>query len=271
MSTVSPAKATPPTRPAPRLVTVAAISDIRPSLRRFRLASPTLSELDPGPASVTIKLLFPREGQEVPVLPVMGPDGPIRPAAEVRPVNRPFTFHSFDRQAGTLDVDFILHDGNGSACNWARQAVPGMQLGLVGPMADRPLPDAGHYIFIGDDTALPAISVLQQTVGDRSTEAFLEAETVAPYQVRNATWIERSVTGLQHGEGLSGLIGTLSPTPDTFVWLAGEASAVEALRRHLRFDLGLPRSRVVATPYWKRGLNEETFHDERHRVMDSQD
>jgi NADPH-dependent ferric siderophore reductase len=37
------------------------------------------------------------------------------------------------------------------------------------------------------------------------------------------------------------------------VWVAGEAAAVQRIRRHLFEDRGLPRSQASVRGYWKHG------------------
>ena len=41
--------------------------------------------------------------------------------------------------------------------------------------------------------------------------------------------------------------------PDVRVWAAGEAAAMQRLRRHLFDERGLSRSQVVVRGYWKHG------------------
>jgi hypothetical protein len=43
---------------------------------------------------------------------------------------------------------------------------------------------------------------------------------------------------------------------------------VVVLRQYVRFERGLTRKQVDAVPYWKAGEAEESYHNERHRVMD---
>ncbi|MEO7909314.1 MAG: hypothetical protein ABIV47_06655 [Roseiflexaceae bacterium] len=46
--------------------------------------------------------------------------------------------------------------------------------------------------------------------------------------------------------------------------LAAESSTVVALRDFLRAE----RDAIYAVPYWKAGLDEDQYYDERHRSMD---
>lgn len=70
-----------------------------------------------------VKLYFPRPGQTAPVLPEPGTDGdPMRwygafqaiPEDE-RPWMRSYTVRAHDPASGTIDIDFVLHEGRGRA------------------------------------------------------------------------------------------------------------------------------------------------------------
>ena len=50
--------------------------------------------------------------------------------------------------------------------------------------------------------------------------------------------------------------GAGTASDDVYVWIAGEAAVVGALRRHLRGDLGLPRGSVALMGYGRQGRSE---------------
>jgi hypothetical protein len=43
------------------------------------------------------------------------------------------------------------------------------------------------------------------------------------------------------------------------------------LRKHLVQERGLGKAWLYAVPYWKDGQDEESYHEERHDIMDSMD
>ena len=49
--------------------------------------------------------------------------------------------------------------------------------------------------------------------------------------------------------------------PGTRVWVAGEAAAVQRVRRHLFEDQGLPRAQASVRGYWKHGRSGDTDDD----------
>lgn len=57
-----------------------------------------------------------------------------------------------------------------------------------------------------------------------------------------------------------------SAAPSAFI--AGENASTVALRDVLRERLGLTKKNCYAVPYWRRGQNEEAYHQQRHAIMD---
>ena len=50
------------------------------------------------------------------------------------------------------------------------------------------------------------------------------------------------------------------PPGDGYVWIAGEATGLVAVRRHLRRERGLPAHRVHVDGYWRRGTADHDHH-----------
>jgi NADPH-dependent ferric siderophore reductase len=59
--------------------------------------------------------------------------------------------------------------------------------------------------------------------------------------------------GAPAGDALVDAVRTTDLSPETRVWVAGEAAAVQRIRRHLFEDLALPRSAAWVRGYWKQG------------------
>jgi NADPH-dependent ferric siderophore reductase len=49
--------------------------------------------------------------------------------------------------------------------------------------------------------------------------------------------------------------------PGTRVWAAGEAAAMQAIRRHLFEERQLPRARATVRGYWKQGASGDADDD----------
>ena len=89
-------------------------------------------------------------------MPEPGPDGKPPEGVERSP-GRDYTPRRYDAGRNELVIDFALHDA-GPATDWAAQAEPGQQLAVGGPRGSFVVPDDfDWYLFIGDETALPAI------------------------------------------------------------------------------------------------------------------
>ena len=66
------------------------------------------------------------------------------------------------------------------------------------------------------------------------------------------TWCDLA-TGAPPGGVIVSAVTAAELTPDVRVWAAGEAAAMQRLRRHLFDERGLARSQVVVRGYWKQG------------------
>ncbi|WP_051935471.1 siderophore-interacting protein [Deinococcus sp. YIM 77859] len=246
-----------PGRPAPRLLHVLAKAPLTPNLLRLTLAG-ELRDFGPGH---TFKLLIVPRGTTALPLPETAP----------RPVVRTFTVRALNREAGELTVDLVLHGG--FAAQWALQAKPGDPVGVVGPLG-APLPlTRGPYLIAGDHCALPAIArLLEELPQDATGDVLIEIPGPAdelplahPPGLR-LHWLHRRAPA---GEStlLQEAVRALPPlplTPTTFAWVACESAGVKALRAHLREERGLPPQQMQLAGYWKRGVDERTYHDTEH-------
>ena len=68
--------------------------------------------------------------------------------------------------------------------------------------------------------------------------------------------------GGTHGDALFAAVAGASIGPATRVWAAGEAAAVQRLRRHLFDERKLPRSRAFVRGYWKHGRSGDANGDD---------
>nr|WP_184946113.1 siderophore-interacting protein [Planomonospora venezuelensis] len=251
-----------------------------------------------------IKVLFPL------------PDGTLTPLAdgadwymrwralpeELRNPIRTYTVRAVRQEPRELDVDFVLHGDTSPASRWATHAAPGDPVLVVGPNAAcqgptggqewAPPAGAARLLLAGDETAVPAISAIAESLsGDVRARVLLEVPEAAdalPLAVPpgvEVTWLPRE--GARHGdllvpavrEALAGLRvsgGAAGPLEDVdvdadilwevpeeasggdgfYAWLAGEAGVVKTLRRHLVQEAGVDRSSVAFMGYWRMGRSE---------------
>lgn len=267
-----------PARTPPRMLYVRSTQQLSPQLRRVVLAGPQLADFPDNSDGAHIKLLLARHGQREPVLPTLGPDGPVWPPADVRPIARTYSVAHYDKRAGTLAVDFVLHDDDGPASRWARHAKPGDAIGVAGPGGPpRHQPEADFFVLFGDPSALAGLAAVLAALPAKARGAAY-IEVPASSEIRQLVhppgvavhWLVRANKRAGASRLLLHAARRLAwPPGQVSVTLAGESTQVVALRRYLVEERGLPRETMYAVPYWKDMLSEEAYHAERHRIMDS--
>jgi NADPH-dependent ferric siderophore reductase len=232
-------------------VPVLRVERVTPRLARVTVGGPELADFVSAGTDQNVMLYFYPDDVELPE--------PLTLAAargmwsRVRPLTRTYTISRHDPAANEIDFDFVLHDEAGPASDWAKQAAPGDRLIFVGPSpAYRPDPDADWYLLAGDETALPAIAaILRVLPAGATTRVFIEVADAAEEQPLPAqvTWLHRD-----RGDELAQAVaGAELPAGRVDAWLAGERSAIQALRRHLLDERGYERGGVRPTIYWRRG------------------
>ncbi|WP_067507873.1 siderophore-interacting protein [Actinoplanes sp. TFC3] len=237
--------------------TVMQVRQLSPSFVRITFA---------GCASMTshgydqrIKILLALPGQDRPVLPLSSDwygEWCAMPSA-VRPIMRTFTIRSQD--GDLVDIEFALHGDAGPASAWARAARPGSVLGIVGPTPDDDFRavqyEPGEHdwqLFVGDDTALPAISSLLETL-PASVDARVFVQI--PHQ-RDIRELPRDVTWTVGG-GLAEAVRSADlPAGTAYAWVAAEAAIVRDVRRYLCRERGWDSKAHCFSGYWKAGETE---------------
>jgi NADPH-dependent ferric siderophore reductase len=249
---------TPPDLRPVDVLTVTAVADVTPSVRRVVLTGTADAVAGAGP---TVNLLVPRVGDPAPRWPSVARDGRIVWPLGAHGVSlRSYTARRQDPAAGELEIDFVLH-GDGPAAAWAAAAGPGALLGVAGAgeLGDRP---AGWLLLAGDETSLPAISrILAAAPPTTSGVALVEVSgpqeeqpLVAPAGVA-VRWLHRGTTPPGESTLLSDAVAALDRPAgnDVFAWVAAESGAVRTIRADLRGRWGLGRAQHHAIGYWRRG------------------
>jgi NADPH-dependent ferric siderophore reductase len=245
----------------------------RPPVKLWRAPILRTTRVTPRMARITVAgdqlADFPGAGTDQNVMLYFYPDGVTLPEpltlesaramwSQVRPLTRTYTIRRHDPEANEIDFDFVLHGDHGLASAWARRAQPGDQVIFVGPSpAYRPATDVDHYLLAGDETALPAIAaILRDLPPGARVLVFVEVADAAEEQPLPAevTWLHRDGRPAGGNDLLERAVRAATfPPGSTEAWIAGERSAVLAIRRHLLDDRRLERHRVRPTTYWRRG------------------
>ncbi|RKT22230.1 NADPH-dependent ferric siderophore reductase [Paraburkholderia sp. RAU2J] len=243
-----------------RLLQVKQVRALTPHLIRVTFTGDDLRDFVSASFDDHIKVFFPEPGSDKPTLPEAGPDGPVFPAGQ-RPTARDFTPRRFDREARELDIEFAMHEA-GPAANWAAQAKVGQHLGIGGPRGSLVIPIAfDWHLLVGDDTALPAIARRLEELppGTRAAAVIEVADPSAQIEFTtqaelHLVWCHRS-EAREHGAALLQAVREIYLPEDGegYVWAAGEAATMRAVRQHLCAERGVDKSRIRAASYWKQG------------------
>jgi NADPH-dependent ferric siderophore reductase len=286
-----------------------------PSFVRITFTGPDLADFGYAGVDQRLKLLIAQPGRSLDDLPT-GHDWYLKWRAldeAVRPVMRTYTVRDFRSgvSGAELDVDFVLHGTHDDAAagpmsTWAADAQPGDQVAIMGP--DRPghgrlwgaewslPPDTRHVLLAGDETALPAMGAILESLPE-SVTAIVCAEVPDHADIpewscptgATVSWLVRGHDG-ERGAGLRDAVqaaltricaapgrssqesfdrpedeillwdipedGVSEQRPTAYVWMAGEAGVMRELRRLARGDFALPRSAVACMGYWRQGRSE---------------
>jgi iron complex transport system ATP-binding protein len=238
-------------------VTVSAVQELSPNYRRITFGGYSLRNfgVHGKTLDLRIKVVIPSLAEDGTPLPVpsfrMDQSGwyqewlAMDPA--VRGSMRTYTVRQerLDSVYPEIDVDFVMHfdagpDGElhgGPAANWARNAKPGDSITIIGPnnraahcvtaeiysgIEWRP-GMAQHVLLAGDETAVPAITAILESLPSYMTgHAFLEVPEAGDFLDVNTdadveiTWLARGASigrSRPHGELLQAAVREAVPVP----------------------------------------------------------
>jgi NADPH-dependent ferric siderophore reductase len=249
-----------------QILQVVASRQLTPHMRRLTFSGDDVARFA-GLQALHVNLMIQQRDADEPQWPRVGVNGVItweRP--ELRPLMRKYTIRAVDLAAGTLDIDFVLHEDAGPGSDFAKIASVGDRVGIVGPGGGG-LVAADWYLFAGDETALPAIGrMLEHLPAQARGKVFLEVADAAEIQPlrmppgMHAEWL------LRDGRPA----GSTSRLPDAvrggdfpadgaavYVWAGCEFDAFRAIRSFLRQEKHLSNKEHLVVSYWRRGAAEE--------------
>lgn len=226
-----------------RLLTVGSVERLTPHMLRLGFNCADMAGFSSAAHDDHIKLFFPAAGE-----------------ADARPCMRDYTPRRFDAAAGTLVIDFAIHEA-GPATSWALAARIGDMIEIGGPRGSAVVPDDfDWYVLIGDETALPAIGRrLEELRPGVPVTSFIvvpeagDVQAVETSAAWTAHWVPRSPSRDDATLLLDAMAGYALPPGEGFVWIAAEAGVARALRHHVVGELGHPGAWTRAAGYWRRG------------------
>ena len=225
---------------------------------RVHLGGPDLAGLRVEQPAASVRLLLPSPTAQEVVIPRWNGNEFLLPDGG-RPALRTFTPRQFTPDASELDLDIVIH-GPGVASEWAEAATAGDCAAVSGPGRGYAIDgDAPAFLLGGDETAIPAISQLLEALPVHCPVQvhieIAEADARLPLPDHPGAMVcwHHLPAGAVPGDALVTAVRTVELIPDTRLWVAGEAAAVQRIRKHLLEDLGLPRSQTTVRGYWKYG------------------
>jgi NADPH-dependent ferric siderophore reductase len=243
------------------------------------LVTVTLGGLD-GFASTGIpdeyvRVLIPSAGAEL-AIPEIDDDWNVTlPEGAAEPESRVYTVsdHRVVDGDARIDLDIALHD-DGVGSDWARTCQPGDRVGLIEPHGLYAAPaGVGWQLLVADITGVPAVArILRELEPGQKVEVVIvltdagdEIPLPSPADV-DVTW---QVVGTETDicAALAEAVTSRAlPADDRYVWLAGEARASRAVRRHLRRELGWPQADFYTCGYWQ--IEAEKWNARYEQVAD---
>lgn len=231
-----------------RELEVIGVERLTPHMIRITLAGPDLASFESASFDDHLKVLVPGAGEE--------------------PELRDYTPRRFDREACTLVLDFVDHDG-GPASDWARGAKLGDSLKIAGPRGSKVIGGAiDKWVLIGDETALPAMGRKAEELGKGDSAVIVAGVTGAAEEQSFETdadlelhWVHRPASTATDAAPYLPVLEGLDLGPRTFVWIAAEAGAAKALRRYVIEEGGHPARWVKAAGYWVAGKADSAEKD----------
>jgi NADPH-dependent ferric siderophore reductase len=244
--------------PTYRRVTVQAVTPVSARLLRVTLAGPELDGLVIDQPAASVRLLLPPSGTTELVMPAWNGNEFLLPDGR-RPAIRTFTPLRLDTSALTLELEVVVHEG-GAASAWAQATKEGDQAAISGPGRGYPIdPEAAGFLLAGDESAIPAIGQLLQAlpaakpVQVRIEVAHPDARVELPDRPDTSVEWYDLPDGAPPGDTLVAAVVAADLPAGTRIWAAGEAAAVQRIRRRLLEERNLPRSETWIRGYWKHG------------------
>ncbi|WP_349827782.1 siderophore-interacting protein [Brevibacterium litoralis] len=241
---------------------------LTPGLIRVHLAEGDLADFAmPAHTDAYINVAIPPD--DAPFGPVFEPAAIRESHPDVKLFRRRYTVGAWDAENHRLDVDFVVHGDEGKAGPWAANAAPGDVLVFNGPGSGyAPDPEADWHLFVGDESALPAIAAsLRVLPATAIGHAFVlvdspahELAVEAPSGV-DITWLHRTGAADQDVDLLVGALGAAAfPDGTAHSFIHGEAEEIRVVRKHLITERGFADDDMFScSPYWKRPLTDEEW------------
>lgn len=155
---------------------------------------------------------------------------------------------------GEIDVWFLRHDHPATVAEWAMQAQVGSRANLWGPRRSyRPPAGIDHLLLVADETGLPAVAaILEQRDADQRASVFVQVDAFAD-RVDLEIGEDDSIEWIPRTDGeLVDRVARLEFDPiRTYAFGGAESRQITRVRSYLRRQVGMERTHVQMTGYWR--------------------
>jgi NADPH-dependent ferric siderophore reductase len=253
------------------VTSVVRVEQLTPRFRQITFAGGDLDTFEPGGLDTFLYVLLPPPGTNTLSIDSTFSWSAYEQMAEAdRPVGAYYTLRRWRPAApgrpAELDMVFLRH-AEGHATTWAERAQPGDPVAIWGPRtAYEPPEDTEWLLLAGDETGLPAISViLENKPGGVPADVFVELDG-PENQLPLPDAADITVHWIYRGEADAGTTTLLADavkaaplrTGHVYAWGGAESRSMTAIRKHLRHTCGFEQSRVCMVGYWRHATTPPT-------------
>ncbi|MCI1675612.1 MAG: siderophore-interacting protein [Ancrocorticia sp.] len=242
-----------------RELTVLRRENVTPHMMRLTLGGSNMNGFESHISDEHVKLLFPQTADDLARIPT--PDGDRLRWPRPMVPSRDYTVRRYDRAAGEIDIDFVVHAG-GLASAWAQEVQLGNTMWVAGPPRGIRIPDEfGWRAYLADETGIPAVArcmeeLPEETRGVVVIETRDESDVLELAAPRNmeVRWVFRK----EQEPGTTSLLVDAARSIEiprgggAYVWYGGEQGAIKPLRSWVK-AAGLGQGEFDLTGYWRRG------------------
>ncbi|MFJ9345769.1 siderophore-interacting protein [Streptomyces sp. NPDC101237] len=181
----------------------------------------------------------------------------VRPGQQVRVLVTGLTLRTYSvwhyDPSGVVELCVLDHAEDGPGARWGRTVAAGDQVRLRRPEGTFTLrPEASHHVFVGDETASVAFGAMLAALPEEAdvsgcVETATAADRLPLAHGEHLDWVLRGETSLPEA------VRRLAPEPGGIAYVAGEARAVQAVRKVLVQEAGWDRRAVLTKPFWTPG------------------
>lgn len=211
---------------------VVAVEDLAAHVRAFTFGSRDLVDFEWAPGQ-DLMLAF--------------PDGS-------KPLRRRYTIRRSNATAGTVDLEFELHGGDGVAVQWATSAEVGSRLEAIGPRGTNTVQvGASAHLFVVDDSAMPAAFAMLEALppGASATGVLVTPHGAGSRPLADGAQGHRFVWVTE--EEVTDVLGQLPNEPALAAYVYGERGLVLRVVAQL-VRSGIDTAALSSKAYWRRDM-----------------